>query len=254
MNRVAAIPRLENKLMPASRLARFFDTKSIEELCNLLQQLADEDYFKLEITLSSEYFEWQITHRNLIFAKDDSLVPDDDYAYWARRDKDTYGLSIDSAKPLTDDDLSEVMQKLPVSLSNQYLRFKLLNIDLEKLTKLIVMQQKGHGINEDEFYDRVEYNGLIVDGVEVTFNDQSVETNFQHRQALRLLMKKKGKLCYKDEFTHAEAGIFNRSTSLVKDHTLRNLVYEVREALRTVTKQDHIKSTPGEGWSLKIEP
>lgn len=132
-----------------------------------------------------------------------------------------------------------------------YGRFKLNGIKPE-LYELIKAQQKARGADEDEFYDRVEYNDLVVDGVEVAYKDAPIDgLGFQHRQALRLLINKKGKLCFKDEFTNPEAGIFNSSP---RDHALRNLIYEIRKALRAVVGQNCIISTPGEGWSLKLEP
>lgn len=234
--------RLENKEVSARDLSRYLGAKSLEDLLVTLRRLAYSDYFEYEVMLSEEYFDWQQAHRNVIFGND--IVDDIGYAHKL----DTYRLTVKAETPLSEEEVIDIVKKLPTDLAKQYFIFRLRDIDSEKLAKLFVVQ---HG-SDDEFEDRVEYNGLIVDGVEVTYNGESVDgLGFQHRQALRLLAKKGGRLCFKDEFKGAEAGIFEHEPS---EHALRNLIYEVRKALRRVTSANCIKNTPGEGWSLTIEP
>lgn len=246
MNVETAVRRLNNKVVSVNELNRYFGTKSVDGLLWKLQQLARDDYLKFEVSLDAEYFGWQKDHRNVIMSND--INNGTDLGYESLLKRDTNGLRINSSKPLKSEELVEVIQKLPTNLINQYMRFRLWDIDPDGVMKSIGERQKA---DSDEFYDRVEYNGLVVDGVEVTYDDKPISTAFQHRQALRLLIKKRGKLCFKDEFIDTDAGIFNEPPT---DHALRNLIYEVRVALRTVTDRAYIKNTPKEGWSLKIEP
>lgn len=189
MKPMTLLRRLENKVISVRELSRYLGTKSLDDLLLTLRRLAHEDYCGYDVTLCAEYFEWQRAHRDVIF-ENDILYPFD-YTYKAMRERDTYGLSVKANKPLAEKEVAEIIQKLPPDLAEKHLRFKLTNIDQEKLYEFVMTQQKTSSTNKDEYYDRIKHNGLVVDGVEVTYNDEPVATSFQHRQTLRLLMKKK---------------------------------------------------------------
>ena len=244
----ALVRRLDGKVVSEGKLSRYFGTKSLDELLLTLRRLARDDYFKFEVMLSAEYFAWADARRTVVLRTDVLVNAPDPFG---ALQQDPHGLSVKSGRPLSEIEIIEVVRGLPNDLAKRYVQFKLVGIDQERLQGFVEEQLKLRGGDEDEFYDRVEYNGLAIDGVKVTYNGETIDgLGFQHRQALRLLIKKKGKLCYKDEFTHAEAGIYNTQPT---DHALRNLVHEVRKALKPVTGLDCIKNTPGEGWSLRIE-
>ncbi len=241
MNLIAAIHRLDNTVVSVNELDRYFGTKSLDELLQKLRQLAWDGYFELEVTLSTEYFAWQSSHRDLIYGND--IIPPFDYAYRSLRERDTHGLSISSVKPLTDEQISEVLQKLPANLANQYLRFKLWDVNSESLLELITSQQNIRGADPDEFYDRVEHNGLVADGSDITYKGKQVILGFQHRQVLRMLLEKKGKLCTKDEFT-GNPDIFTDDSYPNIKATLRKLISALRTELKPTVGINCIKNTP----------
>lgn len=249
MNLQDAIYRLEDKAVSVNELARCFDTKSLDELLQKLQRLSWADYFKLEVSLSPEYFKWQSSHRELIFGNE--IVESFDYAYRVMRERDTYGLSVSTVKPLTDEEISEVARKLPTEIANQYLRFKLQDISVEAL---LVELSKGHNMHNtdgDEFYDRIEYKGLAADGSEITYKGKPVVMGFQHRQVLRMLLERQGKLCTKDELTDNQ-DIFTKDDYPNLDTTLRKLIGAVRRVLTGTIGFNCIKNIPSEGWYLEL--
>lgn len=254
MNIKAAIRRLESRSVSASDLSCYFGTKSVDDLIQELRQLTWNDYFELEVFLSSEYFDWQKTHRDLIFGND--IIHPTDYAYKSMRERDTYNLSINTTRPLDRGELAEVMQKLPADILKLYIRFKLLNIDLDKLCMLIEERKADGGTNEDEFYDLVEYNGLSANGTEIAYHGTPIPMSLRHRLVVRLLLEKQGSLCFRDEFKDRRASILKRPAGEYKNvnETLRKLIADVHSELRAVIGKDCIENEPGEGWRLKLEP
>lgn len=247
----AAVRRLSNKIVSANELNRYFDTKSVDELLQKLRLLVRDGYLEFEVSLSAEYFDWQKAHHNVVLNSDINYGAD--LGYGSLRKRDAYGLSINSPKPLQDEDVAEVIQKLPTHLTNQYMRFKLWDIDSERLLRLITKREKT---NNDEYYDRVEYNGLVADGAEIRYRGETIKMSFRHRQVVRLLLNKQGGLCYRDEFTDRHASILKHPAAYYKNPnaTLRKLIAEVHHELKVVIKKDCIENDPSEGWCLKLEP
>lgn len=251
MNMEAATRRLNNKIVSASELNRYFGTKSVDELLQELRRLVWNGYLKFEVRLSVEYFNWQKARHDVISADDINYGANLGYEPLLKRD--TYGLTIDSPKPLENEEIVEVIRKLPASLTHQYMRFRLWDIDLEELLKLITKREK---LDKDEFYDRVEYNGLVADGAEIRYHGEPIRMSFRHRQVVRLLLNKQGGLCYRDEFTDRHASILKHPAAYYKDvnETLRKIIAEVRKELALVIEKDCIENDPSEGWRLKLEP
>lgn len=251
MNIEAIVRRLNNRIVSAGVLNRYFDTKSVDELLQELRRLANDDYLEFEVSLSTEYFDWQNAHRNVILANDINYGTN--LGYESLDKQDINGLSINSSRSLEYEEVVEVVRKLPLSIANQYLRFKLRNIDSERFIKLLTKRNEA---DDDAFYDRVEYNGLVVDGAEIWYRGEAIKMSFGHRQAVRLLVSKRGGLCYRDEFTDRHASIFKHPAAHYKDinATLRKLIGEIRKELAIVIKNDCIENEPGEGWRLKLEP
>lgn len=237
--------RLENKTKSARELARYVGAKSPSELLLTLRRLSREGYLKFEVMLSGEYYEQDSAHTKLLLRADVLTHPDP----FGALQRDVYGLGVKSETVLSEKEILEVMGKLPIDVAERYLKLRLRSMDKEKLHGLI----KSTGADKDEYADRVEYNGLVADGAEITYYGEPIEMGFQHRQAVRLLLKKQGGLCSKGDFTK-NVDIFTGDSYSDIDATLRNLLYELRKKLTAVIGKNCIKNTPSEGWYLKIDP
>src|SRR5690606_32956957 len=98
---------------------------------------------------------------------------------------------IEAGTSLAQQEVVDVMQKLPNNLAEKYLMFTLTNIDYEKTHELVITRPASE---VDEHDDRIECNDLIIDGAEVTYQGVPVHMQLRQRQALRLLMKNHGRL------------------------------------------------------------
>ncbi|MBX6334738.1 hypothetical protein IRY61_05395 [Candidatus Saccharibacteria bacterium] len=248
---------LTNKIVSKRELARYFDTDTIDELLLALREGASRGYFDFQVLFSKEYLVWSAARQELLRRADTFDGDDKGYTATLRIERETYGLDglflrSGGDRQLNDAEIVAVTRKLPSDLVERYLRFKLSNIDKKKVYELVANQQKVRGA-DDEFYDRVEYNGLVADGTEITYNGEPITMSFQHRQVVRLLLKKRGELCYKDEFTD-NVDIFARANYPNPNKTLAKLVAAVHDELRAVVRKDCIVNVPKEGWKLVIEP
>jgi hypothetical protein len=249
MELAALLRRLEGKVLSGHELGRYLGTKSLDELLLTLHQLTREDYFKYEITLSKEYFDRQKAHRSVLYRRDVLVNAANPFGVL---DWDTNGISVKSEAPLSDAETIDVIRKLPDDMAERYLQFKLRNIGQEKLYKYVAAQQKAHGADEDDFYDRVEHHGLVVNGSKVTYDGEPIKMGFQHRQALRVFIGKEGRVCSYDDFTDDVAGIFRRQNYRNINHTIRNLIYEIRIEIKTATNKNLIANSSSDGWYLDI--
>lgn len=248
MKLMSTLRRLENKAVSAPELNRYFRTKSLDDLLLTLRRCKRDGYFVFETILSAEYEEWQHSRREVLL-RTDGLKPVDPFGLLQR---DTYGLGVEVNSPLSETQIIEVISKLPPEMAERYLRFKLHSIDESKLYELIASRVKAKSIDEDEFYDRVEYNGLVADGSEITYNGERIKMGFQHRQVVRVFIDKEGKACTLEDFTDHVAGVFTRGSYPNIHHTLRNLIYEVRNELKAVIGKDPISNSNSDGWYLDI--
>lgn len=64
------IRRLENKTLSKHKLGRYFGTKSLEDLLLNLRKLRRDGYFNFEVMLSSEYFDREQAHRDVLLRTD----------------------------------------------------------------------------------------------------------------------------------------------------------------------------------------
>lgn len=241
---------LENRVVSEDELRRYLNTESLNDLLLTLRYLEREGYFNAEVMLSAKYRSWaRDRHRLLLQA--DALNPPDPFGVMRQA---IYGLSVECEAPLTRAEVNEVIRALSNDMAERYLQFKLSNINQEKLLDYVEMGVKSRGADKDEFYGRVEYRGLVVNGPKVTFNGEPIKMGLQHRQALRIFIDKEGRVCSYEDFTDDSAGIFTRKSYPNLKHTVRNLIYELRKALEAATEKVVIENSNSDGWCLNIKP
>ncbi|MCA9332131.1 hypothetical protein KC968_04305 [Candidatus Saccharibacteria bacterium] len=250
MNLRSILPRkIQNKAVSKYELDRYFQTNSIEQLVDILQQGERAGLFSFDVTISAEYLDWREARRKLLYPPELGI----DLGFAQPVPYGLYELSskIKNAKPLNRMELKRVVTNIPHNTLEQYLRFRLYGIDYKKLHNEV--NSKIHHTDKDEDYDKLEYNGLMAMGAEITYLNEPIYMSFQHRQVVRLLLSKNGKLCTKDEFTE-NVDIFTGDDYHDINATLRKLISAVRLELKTVIKNDCIKAIPEEGWYLALDP
>ena len=252
---IVALPpsKIQNRTQTRYELRRYFGADSIESLLLILQQGQRDGYFTFDITLSPKYLVWEEDYRKVLSGETDSFRPLEPF----KVRKYGFGVSDDKIRqkePLTEREIRNVVSTLPSNMSEQYLLFTLRNLDQKKLREIVRPKKLRNDKNEE--YDTLEYNGLKAMGARITYLNQPIYMSYSHKQVVRLLLKKQGGLCYKDEFMDRHASIFKHPAADYKDinATLRKLISEVRQELESVIKKDCIVSDPSEGWYLKIEP
>lgn len=240
--------QLENKWLTDRQLGRYFATNSPGDLLMELRRLRRKGVFQFEVMLSQGYYDREKSRRDVIL-RTDVFKPVDVLGRVFERD--TYGISVESDTPLSENEIIKLFMYLPPDLAERYLRFKLTNIN-QNLFEQIIARHKTRG-GDDDFYDRIEYRSLVADGSMISYNDEPIAMGFQHRQVVRILIEKQGKLCTKDEFTESP-DVFTGENYPDIDITLRKLVADVHRKLRSVVGKNCIKNVPSEGWLLELDP
>lgn len=243
---------LENRSVRKHELDKYFINTSLEHLVRVLAHMRRIGCLDYEITLDKAYVE-MLKNRDAVLTRSDVLVnapkPLGDYV------NDEYGLGslhrkISSSEPLSDSDVMLISSKLPSEMKENMLSFKLTNIDWEALEELI--SDYPANSTEEDALDKVEYNGLVVDGAVVSYKGKIINVGYQHRQVIRMLVEQQGGICTKDDFMDDYVGIFNRDNYANVEITLRKLISAVRNDLKTATGKDCITNIPSEGWRLSL--
>ena len=122
---------LEGRAIDSDELNHYFATEHIDDLINALYGYEKGGYFKLDITLSTGYISRERTHARMIDRTDvngssDYILP-----------KKNYGLGkllpkVEAQASLTPVEVDYLIDKLPRDKVEQYLRFKLTDINKQK--------------------------------------------------------------------------------------------------------------------------
>lgn len=240
---------LEDKVLRKEDLDRYFSNTSIENLVLLLRSLRRSGCLNFEVTMDKQYLSL-IKDRETLALRSDVLIP---INRGFNITNDTYGLGrlhtkFKNEEPLSESDIVLVAESLPEDIALKYLGFKLFNIDWEAYEEAVTENPIEEKLEDS--YDRVEFNGLTVDGGQVSYRGREMQVSFQHRQVIRLLVSKQGGLCTRDDFLDDYWSIFNRQNYANIDATLRKLISAVRGELVHGTGKDLIVNEPNEGWKL----
>lgn len=238
--------KIQNRVVSKYELERYFGTGSIDNLILALRQGKRDGYFNFEITVSPEYLAWEKDHQKLML-REDVLRP-----IYPNFSLHVYRLYLPESKiknktPLSDEEIRGVIRELPQDMAEKYMRFKLRNIDYNKLREIVKPKER----KASKYYEKLEYNGLVDDGTATTYLGQPVYLSSQHRRVLRMFMGQPNKLIYRETFIDDPEILPKEYDDVYK--TLGKLIPAVHKELRTVIRQRCILSTPTEGWTLKIE-
>ncbi|HEV2412499.1 MAG TPA: hypothetical protein VGS28_01680 [Candidatus Saccharimonadales bacterium] len=251
MNLKAQVKHIEGKSLAWRRLAVFFREESIYELIKTLGIYSRKGYFEYELRISSGYYDWTQARRDIQFRTD---VFQPSLGFKGLYQQDPYGLHVKGKLPLSEKEINEVVEKLPPDIAEKYLLFSLTNINQGKFMKLISKLLDENSADDDIFYPPVQYRELKVDGDGIYYKNKPFEMDYPHRQAMRILIEKKGKPCDYEDFKDDDAGIFIKSIREYPNinHTIRNLIYELRGELLINTGKRLIENHEKGGWYLDI--
>ena len=238
---------LQNKIVSKHKVDRYFSAKSLDELIIGLHQYVREGYFKLDVTLSTEYLDWENKHQEILF-QTDVLNHYDPFGVMQRG---KYGLShLTTKTSLSRTEIAEVIEKLPNDMAELYLQFKLSEIDQKRLRDRVAETQSKN--KRRTAYDTLKYNGLEASGAEITYLKKPIDMGFQELQVARVFLENPEKLRYKDMFT-TNREIFPGDLYPDVIETLGKLVPAVHKKLRKAVGKKCIFNKRKEGWYLKIE-
>jgi hypothetical protein len=252
MNLNAQVKNINGKKLAWHQLALFFGEKSPYGLIKALRHYSREGFFRFEITLMTEYFDEQRA-RQEVPLHTDVLNPIDPFG--AMRNA-SHPLSFNDGTTLSESQIDEVTRMLPRDMIDQYLRFTLNIIDQAMLVKLVSKLTGENAVEEDAFYRPVVYHGLAIEGSVISFRKKPFKMGLHHREAMRILIEKKGGVCTYDDFKDDDAGIFTKTLSEYSNinHTIRGLIYDLRTELTLATGKQLIENSDNGGWYLDIEP
>jgi len=240
--------KLVNKYVSSHELERYFGNSSVEALVVALRQGRLEGFFEFDITLDPGYIEWSEAKHKAQFPVD-FLGTDLGYARAPRYKFEGLSSKINNGESFSESEVQNVIGELPHDIAEKYLRFRLRNIDYDELRR-VVRPLLRHNKTDDS-HDKVEYNGLIVQGTLVSYLGKTISMPPKHREVIRFFVKNSDRLIFKDEFIE-ERDIID-ATKLTRPYeTLSKLIPAVHKDLRPIIGEC-IYSVPGEGWRLKIE-
>lgn len=238
--------KIVNKYVSSRELERYFGNSSVEALVVLLRQGRSDGLFWFDITLDPEYIEWGEAKHKAQFTVDfsgSSLG----YVRPPRYKFEDLSSKIKASEPFSEDVVQKVITELPHDLAEKYLRFRLHDLDYEKLRENIVPKKR----KANKYYERLKYKGLVDDGAVTAYLDQPIYLSRQHRLVLRMFMERPEKLIYREAFIDNREILPGEYSDVYK--TLGKLIPAVRKELETVIHQKCILNTPTDGWILKIE-
>jgi len=245
---------LEKKVVAKYELDPYFNVISLEDLVFTLYQFAMNGYLKYEVTLSREYLAWEEARVHAMLDTS-PLKPTDPFDGALRRRKyhlAILGREIKTDTPLRAMEISEVIRVLPNDLAEQFLRFKLSEIDQKKLREIVAVRPSTprRGPRVDNYYT-VGYKGLVISGADVTYKNKPIALSRQKRELLRVLLIKPEVTLSSDVLTE-NPEIFNPKKTYDRPHqTLSQLIFETHKILKQ-TVGECIFNKPSVGWYLKI--
>jgi hypothetical protein len=240
---------VKSKLLSKRELDRYFTKGSLDELIFTLREYARRGYLDFEVILSPDYFKWEQAHRDVMLNAD-ALLPIEPF-FVAQRT--THGLyppdKAKSASPLSRAEINNVIGKLPNDMAERYLQFKLTDVDREKLRSIVAPRP----VVKDEDSEPLEYAGLRIDGIDVTYLGEPIRLAYKERHLLRVFLEKEGGLVYPDDLLRDPEIISD--TKDYKDPRARvsKLVSAVRLKLVEKVHQPCIINENKEGWKLVIK-
>ncbi len=240
---------VKNKLLSKRELDRYFTAGSLDELIFVLREYARRGYLDFEITLSPDYFKWEQAHRDVMLNAD-ALLPMEPF-FIAQRT--THGLyapddKARDASPLSRTEINEVIRKLPNDMAEKYLRFKLTNINRERLSELVAPRP----VQQDEDIEPLKYAGLRIYDTEVTYLGEPIRLAYKERHLLRVFMENAENLLTASKFLR-DPEIFNEGKDYINPQRyVSQLISSVRLKLVKIVKQPCIVNENKEGWKLVI--
>lgn len=124
----------------------------------------------------------------------------------------------------------------------------------QKFRRSIELASKNSEPIDEEDPDELESEGLLIsrDGL-VSYKGKALTFTAQERDILRVLLKRPGELCTKDDFKDPHVGIFKSDHNYPDiDATLRKLIAATHKKLRAVIGHQCIINVSGEGWRLAL--
>lgn len=243
--------KLENKALRKLDLEIYVGAYSMDNLRRLLNLYSRQGYFKLEVSLSSEYFKMQQDHRDVQLRAD--VLEHFDPFGTSRRDP--YGLETKADTLLSEKQIIEVVDKLPQNLVEQYLNFKLSEINLDKLNEYI----KAHPMSVRhpamfKGYKLYSHDGLIATDIDLTYLGEPFKMNPQYERVLLILLRNYDNWCDIDDFTEPVDGIFRDKSRKDIDASVRKTISAMHIQLRKVVGYDCVLNKATEGrWKLKLK-
>jgi hypothetical protein len=126
---------IKDRFVPWAIIAQYFDAHSLHALVLALWRHRRSGYFAYDVTLSAEYIDWEDTRRSVVL-RTDVLEPIDPFGalkIGKYRLNHLYSKILNKT-PFTDDEINEVIEKLPADMAERYLLFRITNIDQDSIT------------------------------------------------------------------------------------------------------------------------
>lgn len=242
---------IQDKYVPWTIIAQYFDASSIHELLLAMSRHRRAGYYDYAIRLSPKYIDWEDAEYARRF-RTDVLEPIDPFGVLklGRYRLNSLYDKIRSGTPLTENELDDVLDKLPIEMTERYLLFQVTDVDVDRIAEIVAPRP----VEPDAEFVTVAYRGLESSGSVITFRGKKLVMPFQHRQVVRLLIERKGGLCTEDEFLDRYASIFEGDNYADPHRTLVQLMSAVRLKLKAAVGYNCIENTRGEGWSLNLTP
>jgi len=247
---LAQIPeKIQGKLVTKRELDKYFGTKSIYQLIEVLQYGKELGYFSVELLIEdlnrSKSDGYTKLIRNVYPVYESSYVgasPNQEY---------TLPASIKAGVVLNKKEIGVIITRLSEHSLETHLRFKLSAINYDELRKII--KPKKTRKNKDDGYRRAEWDGFVVDGSEASYLGEKILLGFQQRQILRILIKYKGKLVAPDIFTNNRDIFTKNQYKSDINHLLAQHISATHKKVKAVVHKDCIMNEPNEGWKLEIQ-
>ena len=244
---------LEKKVVAKYELDPFFDVISLEDLVYTLYEFARDGYFKYEVMLSSEYLEWEEARTHAMLDTS-PLKPIDPFGA-LRQQKYRPAIldhEIKTDTPLRAAEVSMVIRTLPAELAEQFLRFKLSEIDQKRLREIVAARPDAsrRGAKVDNYFT-FKHKGLVVSDTDTSYKGKSIPLARKQRELLKVFVSRPEVLLTTDDFTDIPE-IFDPKKTYDHPHeTISKLISKTHQIVRP-TVGECILNKPGEGWYLKI--
>lgn len=252
---LSLFPRtIAKKSLLKSGLDRYIRADSVPQLYLALREYRREGLFDFEVRVSPDYVDQEDAIMT-VKLRADVMIPA--APVWAFQ-QNSHGLarlysSIKAKKALSEAEISEVITKFPADFSERFVQFKIIDVDWDMLREFVASQPVDAKRRSKNTFDVVEYRGLRIDGVNISYQGRSFHIRNGLKQALRLLMEKKGLVCTYDDFFDSYNSVFKHNANLSNPQaTLRKLISEVRKELKPIIGYDCIVNDPETGWHLQI--